>query len=64
MRSYCGEGTCPSPGGRIEVLRLHMPQTWVSLENLRPTVSLGEASSKARADHLEVVRRRPPTTPT
>ena len=52
----------PLTGERVEVLRLHMPQTWGSLEDLSPTVSLGEAPSKARAGQLGVVSaaRRPP----
>ena len=53
----------PLTGERVEVLRLHVPQTWGPLENLSPTVLLGEAPSKARAGHLGVVSAAEPTTP-
>jgi hypothetical protein len=35
----------PLTGGRCEVLRLHVPQTWFPRAS-PPTVSLGEAASK------------------
>jgi hypothetical protein len=53
----------PLTGEKGEVLRLHVPQTLGLPRRLVRTVSLAEASSKARAGHLGVVGAAAPTTP-
>jgi hypothetical protein len=50
-------------GERVEVLRLHVPQTWGLPRRPVRTVSLGAAPSKARAAHVGVVDAAAPTTP-
>jgi hypothetical protein len=60
-RSSCGSGTCPSKGGD-EVLRLHVPQAWVSLEDLSGQYRSARRLPRAARNHLGVVSaaRRPP----